>query len=73
MQRRLCHRLEAIAERLRLAETVSVGQFPGTTKAITMYERHFTPGQQEQVRRRDRRGGAHPPGGGRVAGAGWAW
>jgi DNA-binding transcriptional MerR regulator len=52
MQRRLCARLEAVAERLRLAETVSVEEFLKTIEAITMFERCFTPEQQEQVRRR---------------------
>ncbi|MDB4950734.1 MAG: MerR family transcriptional regulator [Gemmatimonadetes bacterium] len=52
MQRRLAARLEAVAESLRLSETVSVEDFLRTIEAISMFERYFTPEQMEQVRRR---------------------
>jgi DNA-binding transcriptional MerR regulator len=52
LQERLCRRLETVAERLRAAETVSVDDFIQTLEAITMFEKHFTPEQLQEIQAR---------------------
>jgi DNA-binding transcriptional MerR regulator len=52
LQQRLCHRLERVAERLRAAEAVSVDDFIQTLEAITMFEKHFTPEQLQEIHQR---------------------
>jgi DNA-binding transcriptional MerR regulator len=54
LQRKLCGRLEAVAERLRSAEAVSVDEFLDTLEAITMFEKHFTEEQREKIAERGR-------------------
>jgi DNA-binding transcriptional MerR regulator len=51
-QRRLCERLEAIAGRLRAAETVSADEFLRTIEVMTMMDRYYTPEQQEALKKR---------------------
>jgi DNA-binding transcriptional MerR regulator len=51
-QRRLCERLEAIAERLDRAEEVSAREFLDTIGMMTMYERYYTPEQLAELERR---------------------
>ena len=51
-QRRLCERLEAIAGRLRAAETVSADEFLHTIEVMTMMDRYYTPEQQEYLKKR---------------------
>ena len=53
-QQRLCGRLETVAERLRTAEAVSVDEFIQTLEAITMFEKHFTPEQMQEIQERGR-------------------
>ncbi|HEX3530098.1 MAG TPA: TipAS antibiotic-recognition domain-containing protein [Thermoanaerobaculia bacterium] len=52
LQQRLCRRLETVAERLRAAETVSVDDFIQTLEAMTMFEKHFTPEQLQEIQAR---------------------
>jgi DNA-binding transcriptional MerR regulator len=52
LQQRLCRRLETVAERLRTAETVSVDDFIQTLEAMTMFEKHFTPEQLQEIQAR---------------------
>lgn len=52
LQRRLCSRLEAMAERLRSAETVSVEDFLETMEAMQMFEKHYTEEQLRQIEER---------------------
>lgn len=52
LQQRLCRRLEMVAERLRAAETVSVDDFIQTLEALTMFEKHFTPEQLQEINAR---------------------
>jgi DNA-binding transcriptional MerR regulator len=52
LQRRLCERLEAIADRLRAAETVSADEFLRTIEVMTMMDRYYTPEQQEALKKR---------------------
>ena len=52
LQQRLCRRLETVAERLRAAETVSVDEFIQTLEAMTMFEKHFTPEQLQEIQAR---------------------
>ncbi|HET6764364.1 MAG TPA: MerR family transcriptional regulator [Longimicrobiaceae bacterium] len=52
LQRSLLARLTAVADRLRMAETVSAEDFLRTIEATTMFDKYFTPEQQEQVRQR---------------------
>lgn len=52
LQRRLCSRLEAVSERLRSAETISVEDFLETMEAIQMFEKHFTEEQRHQIEER---------------------
>jgi DNA-binding transcriptional MerR regulator len=47
-QQRLCQRLEALAERWRSAEAVSVEEFLQTLAEMTMIEKLYTPEQQRQ-------------------------
>jgi DNA-binding transcriptional MerR regulator len=54
LQQRLCRRLETVAERLRAAETVSVDEFIQTLEAMTMFEKHFTPEQLQEIQARGR-------------------
>jgi DNA-binding transcriptional MerR regulator len=51
-QRRLCHRLEAIAERLRSAGTPSAEDLLQTIEATTMIEKYFTPEQIDALKAR---------------------
>jgi len=52
LQQRLCRRLETVVERLRTAETVSVDDFIQTLEAMTMFEKHFTPEQLQEIHAR---------------------
>ena len=52
LQRKLCSRLEAVSERLRSAEEVSVEDFLETMEAIQMFEKHFTEEQKRQIEER---------------------
>ncbi|HEY2736905.1 MAG TPA: TipAS antibiotic-recognition domain-containing protein [Thermoanaerobaculia bacterium] len=52
LQQRLCRRLETVVERLRTAETVSVDEFIQTLEAMTMFEKHFTPEQLQEIQAR---------------------
>ncbi len=52
LSRRLCERLEAIADRLRAAETVSADEFLQTIEVMTMMDRYYTPEQQESLKKR---------------------
>jgi DNA-binding transcriptional MerR regulator len=54
LQRKLCSRLEAVSERLRSAEAVSVEDFLETMEAIQMFEKHFTEEQRQQIEERGR-------------------
>ena len=51
-QQRLCRRLETVADRLRTAEAVSVDEFIQTLEAMTMFEKHFTPEQLQEIQAR---------------------
>jgi MerR family transcriptional regulator, thiopeptide resistance regulator len=52
LQRKLCGRLEAMAERLRSAEAVSVEDFLQTMEAINMFEKYYTEEQRRQLEER---------------------
>lgn len=52
LQRRLRHRLRAIAERLRRARKVSVEEFIQAIKEVSMLEKYYTPEQMEQLKQR---------------------
>jgi DNA-binding transcriptional MerR regulator len=52
LQRRLCHRLEAIAAQLRAAGAVSAEDFLQTMEVMTMTETYYTPEQLEQIKAR---------------------
>ena len=52
MQRKLCSRLEAMAERLRSAEAVSVEDFLETMEAMQMFEKHYTEEQLKELEER---------------------
>ena len=52
VQRRLCERLESIAESLRAAETVSVEDLLQTIEDMTMFEKYYTPEQLEKLKER---------------------
>jgi MerR family transcriptional regulator, thiopeptide resistance regulator len=56
LQRKLCSRLEAVAERLRSSEVVSVEEFLETMEAMmdaeTMFEKYYTPEQLQQLEER---------------------
>ncbi|OAI54382.1 MerR family transcriptional regulator [Planctomycetaceae bacterium SCGC AG-212-F19] len=47
-QRRLCERLEAIADRLRGAREVAADEFLQAIEVMTMMEKHYTPDQIKQ-------------------------
>lgn len=53
-QQKLRSRLEAVATRLRSAETVSVEDFLQTMEAITMFEKYYTPEQMREIEERGR-------------------
>ena len=48
LQRKLCERLEALAEHFRTAEEVSVDEFLFTIEVMTMFEKYYTPQQMAQ-------------------------
>jgi len=50
----LYRRLEAVAERLRTAETVSAEDFLNLMERIAMYDKHYTEEQREQLAERAR-------------------
>ena len=52
MQRKLCSRLEAMADRLRSAEAVSVEDFLETMEAMQMFEKYYTEEQLRQIEER---------------------
>src|SRR6516225_3945384 len=52
LQRKLCERLEALAEHFRTAEEVSADAFLYTIEAMTMIENYYTPEQMESFRKR---------------------
>jgi DNA-binding transcriptional MerR regulator len=52
LQRRLCERLEALADHLRAAGTVSADEFLHTIEVMTMMDRYYTPEQQEALKKR---------------------
>lgn len=52
LQRRLCSRLETMAQRLRSPEAVSVEEFLATMEAMTMFEKHYTEEQLRQLEER---------------------
>jgi MerR family transcriptional regulator, thiopeptide resistance regulator len=56
LQRKLCSRLEAVAERLRSSEVVSVEEFLETMEAMmdaeTMFEKYYTQEQLQQLEER---------------------
>jgi DNA-binding transcriptional MerR regulator len=52
LQRKLCSRLEAVSQRLRSAEAVSVEDFLETMEAIQMFDKHFTEEQRHQIEER---------------------
>ncbi|HYN22090.1 MAG TPA: MerR family transcriptional regulator [Thermoanaerobaculia bacterium] len=52
LQRKLCSRLEVVAERLRSAEAVSVEDFLQTMEAINMFEKYYTEEQRRQLEER---------------------
>jgi MerR family transcriptional regulator, thiopeptide resistance regulator len=58
LQRKLCNRLEAVSERLRSAEAVSVDDFLKTMEAIQMFEKYYTEEQRRQIEERGRALGA---------------
>jgi MerR family transcriptional regulator, thiopeptide resistance regulator len=52
LQRKLCERLEALAEHFRTAEEVSAEEFLYTIEVMTMMEKYYTPEQMESFRKR---------------------
>lgn len=52
LQRKLCERLEALAEHFRTAEEVSADEFLYTIEVMTMMEKYYTPEQMESFRKR---------------------
>lgn len=52
LQRRLCSRLETMAERLRSSEVVSVEEFLETMEVMNMFEKYYTPEQLQQLEER---------------------
>jgi DNA-binding transcriptional MerR regulator len=52
LQRKLCERLEALAEHFRTAEEVSVDAFLFTIEVMTMIEKYYTPEQMAQFEAR---------------------
>jgi DNA-binding transcriptional MerR regulator len=49
LQRKLCERLEALAEHFRTAEEVSADEFLYTIEVMTMIEKYYTPEQLAQI------------------------
>jgi len=58
LQRKLCERLEALAEHFRTAGEVSADEFLYTIEVMTMIEKYYTPEQMEYLRKRREEGGA---------------
>src|SRR5262245_22798334 len=52
LQRKLCERLEALAEHFRTAAEVSADEFLYTIEVMTMIENYYTPEQMESFRKR---------------------
>jgi len=52
LQRKLCERLEALAEHFRTAGEVSADEFLYTIEVMTMMEKYYTPEQMESFRKR---------------------
>jgi DNA-binding transcriptional MerR regulator len=52
LQRRLCERLEAVADRLQAAGEVSADELIRTIEEITMIESYYTPEQMEDLKKR---------------------
>jgi DNA-binding transcriptional MerR regulator len=52
LQRKLCERLEALAEQFRTAGEVSADEFLYTIEVMTMIENYYTPEQMETFRKR---------------------
>src|SRR5262249_57956696 len=52
LQRKLCERLEALAEHFRTAGEVSADAFLYTIEVMTMLENYYTPEQMEFFRKR---------------------
>jgi DNA-binding transcriptional MerR regulator len=52
LQRKLCERLEALAEHFRRAEEVSADEFLYTIEVMTMFEKYYTPEQLAQFEAR---------------------
>jgi DNA-binding transcriptional MerR regulator len=52
LQRRLCDRLEAVADRLQAAGEVSADELIRTIEEITMIEKYYTPEQLDDLKRR---------------------
>ena len=55
LQRKLCSRLETVAERLRSSEVVSVEEFLETMEAMNMFEKYYTQEQLQQLEERKKR------------------
>jgi DNA-binding transcriptional MerR regulator len=53
LQRKLCERLEALAEHFRTAEEASADAFLYTIEVMTMIEKYYTPEQMESFRKRN--------------------
>jgi DNA-binding transcriptional MerR regulator len=58
LQRKLCERLEALAEHFRKAEEVSADEFLYTIEVMTMFEKYYSPEQMESFRKRSEEAGA---------------
>lgn len=58
VHQRLCRRLESIAARLRVTETVSVEVFLETIEDMNMFEKYYTPEQRAQLSERQNQVGA---------------
>jgi MerR family transcriptional regulator, thiopeptide resistance regulator len=52
LQRKLCERLEAVADHLRTAGEVSADEFLRAIEGMTIMEKYFTPEQWERIRER---------------------
>src|SRR5438552_8899013 len=58
LQRKLCERLEGLAEHFRSAGEVSAEEFLQTIEVMTMIENYYTPEQLESLRQRVESAGA---------------
>lgn len=58
LERKLCERLEALAEHFRAAEEVSADEFLYAIEAMSMIESYYTPEQMESFRKRNEEAGA---------------